>query len=338
MSISKRDGKYYCKFQINGERHHYLCKGATSKAQAEQMENGFKYKVQQQQNGLVAREEESKKGGANKIKLNFLYTEFMTYSKLNKISWKKDEYRINIVKKIWSYIEYAEDVKPKDIDILKQTLLDEGKSKVTVNRYLEILSKMFNLGKENEWLDKNPIKANMRFPDENYSVRFLTKEEEKRLLKVLPESFRKAVEADLNCGLRSDNILGLTWEQINLDLGYIEILKNKGNKHIILPINDKLYEILNQTPKEKRVGYVFINPNTGDRYRNISRVWRAWMKEAKIENFRFHDLRHTVGTRLAEKGVAPAVIKEVLAHSDIKTTMRYIHITHNQLESALAKL
>lgn len=67
-------------------------------------------------------------------------------------------------------------------------------------------------------------------------------------------------------------------------------------------------------------------------------MWKKWCMEAKIENFRFHDLRHTVGTRLAEKGVPVAVIKEILAHSDIQTTMRYIHITQNHLKEALTKL
>lgn len=66
-------------------------------------------------------------------------------------------------------------------------------------------------------------------------------------------------------------------------------------------------------------------------------MWKKWCKKAKVENFRFHDLRHTVGTRLAEKGVPVAVIKEVLAHSDIQTTMRYIHITQNHLKDAVQR-
>ena len=57
MTITKKNNKYYCRFQINGERHHYLCSGASSVAEATQMENAFKYKLQQQQNGVIPKED-----------------------------------------------------------------------------------------------------------------------------------------------------------------------------------------------------------------------------------------------------------------------------------------
>lgn len=84
--------------------------------------------------------------------------------------------------------------------------------------------------------------------------------------------------------------------------------------------------------------YVFTNPETGNRYYEIDRMWRKCLDKANIKNFRFHDLRHTVGTRLAKQGVPVNVIKEILAHSRIETTMRYIHITENSILNALSKL
>ena len=331
MTITKRNNKYYCRFQIKGERHHYLCKGAVNKQQAEQIESALKFKLMQQQNGVIPRD-------GKKYSLKEIINDYINWATLNKISYQKDIYRLKIVQEQWKHLKYIDDLKPIHIEELKKYLLENGRSEVTINRFLEILSKMFNIGILNKKVKENLINSNTKFKKKNYSVRFLTKQEEKRLLKVLPDSFRNLVKADLNCGLRRENICELDWKQINMNLRYIEVLKNKGNKHIIIPINDKLYEILNTTPKEKRSGYVFINPNTGDRYRNIERMWKKWCKEANIENLRFHDLRHTVGTRMAEKGVPVAVIKEVLAHTDIQTTMRYIHITQNHLKEALAKL
>ena len=331
MTITKKNDKYYCRFQIKGERHHYLCKGAKSKQQAEQIEAALKFKLMQQQNGVIPRDEK-------RYSLKEVLTDYINWAKLNKLSYQKDIYRLQIVEEHWKSIKYVEDLKPIHIEELKKYLLDTGRSEVTVNRFLEIISKMFNIGILNKKVKENLITSDTKFKKKNYSIRFLSKVEEKRLFKVLPESFRDLVEADLNCGLRRENICELDWKQVNMDLRYMEVLKNKGNKHIVLPINDKLYSILNKTPKEKRTGYVFINPNTGDRYRNIERMWKKWCEQARIENFRFHDLRHTVGTRLAEKGVPVAVIKEVLAHSDIQTTMRYIHITQNHLKDAVSKL
>ena len=86
------------------------------------------------------------------------------------------------------------------------------------------------------------------------------------------------------------------------------------------------------------LGYLFVNPNTGKPYTDIKKAWHTALKEAKIENFRFHDLRHTVGTRLAKANVPVNVIKEILAHSDVKTTMRYVHSTNGAKIDALSKL
>ena len=131
----------------------------------------------------------------------------------------------------------------------------------------------------------------------------------------------------LNTGLRKSNILELRWEQINFDFNFIEILENKGNKHLLIPLNEKLIQFFNNKPEAERKGYIFINPETGLPYKDIKKAWSTALKKARIENFRFHDLRHTVGTRLAEQLVPVNVIKELLGHSDVHTTMRYVHST-----------
>ena len=70
---------------------------------------------------------------------------------------------------------------------------------------------------------------------------------------------------------------------------------------------------------------MFINSGTGKPYTDIKHSFTTVLKEAKIDNFRFHDLRHTVATRLVEKGIDLVVVKEILGHSKIETTMRYAH-------------
>lgn len=70
----------------------------------------------------------------------------------------------------------------------------------------------------------------------------------------------------------------------------------------------------------------------------MKNIWDKIKEDALVSNFRFHDLRHTVGTRLAQANVPVPVIKELLAHSDVKTTMRYIHTVSQEMESAMAIL
>jgi integrase len=99
-----------------------------------------------------------------------------------------------------------------------------------------------------------------------------------------------------------------------------------------------MYAYFTSIPKEKRIGYVFINYYTGRKCKEIKRAWKTVKQKANITNFRFHDLKHTVGTRLAQNNVPIPVIKEVLDHSDIKTTMRYVHTANEQILSAMNKL
>ena len=331
MTISKRKDKYYCRFQINGERHHYLCKGATTIKEAEQMEMAFKYKLMQQQNGVLPKEETKKT-------FNSLFDYYLEYAQNKKKSYSQDKCRVEVMRKYFKPYKYISDIKPTHIEAFKTHLLVKGLSKTTVNRYIEILSKMFNMAIDAEWLDRNPIKRGVKFAEKNYTVRYLTEEEEERLFKALPTFLLRIVFADLMTGFRKGNILNLTWEQINLEFRYIELLDNKGNKHIRKPINSKLFAFLMETPVEERHGYVFINPLTGDRCRDIRRPWKKALKEAGISNFRFHDLRHTVATRMVKQGIPLPVVKEVLDHSDIKTTMRYNHVADKQLVEAMEAL
>lgn len=164
-------------------------------------------------------------------------------------------------------------VKPNDIIKLKAYLHDSGKCKSTVNRYLEILKTVFNMAIDNDYLNKNPIKKNSMYIVENQVVRSLSIDEEKKLWEVLSEPRYKylkgIVTVAINTGLRRQNILDLTWSQIHLNDRVIEITKNKSNKHILKPINDTLMEYFESVPKEIRTGYVFINPLTGKKCKEI---------------------------------------------------------------------
>lgn len=328
MSIYEKNGKFYCRFQLNGERHHYKCNGATSIKEAQKIENQYIYKVQQQQNGVLPRDEE-------RVSLTKFYQCYEDYAKLNKKTWQEDINRLNIIKYIWKNKKYAVDIKNQDIEELKKALLLRGISKITANRYLEILSKMFNLGIDNGWLAVNPIKKTSKFTAKNYQIRYLSKDEEVSLFKVASAIWQDIIFVELQTGLRQTNIRLLQGKNIKLDFRIIEITENKGNKHIKLPMTEKLYNFF-KDKNLKSDDYVFLNPKTNKPYDKqvFQREWVALVKKAKIEPIRFHDLRHTVGTRLAEIGIPINVIREYMAHSDIKTTMQYVHTASYQLQKA----
>lgn len=179
------------------------------------------------------------------------------------------------------------------------------------------------MGIANKLLKENPVSYISKLKEQNFKIRFLTKEEKIRLFSTLPEHLKPIVITALQTGMRRGEILNLKWSNIDFDFRFIELLETKSGKSRKIPISDKLMEILEQQPKIS--DFVFINPITGKPYTNIKKAWHTALKEADIKNFRFHDLRHTVATRLAESNIDLAVVKEVLGHADIQTTMRYAH-------------
>lgn len=332
MTISKKNNKYYCRFQINGERHHYLCSGASSVKEAEKIEAAMKYKIMQQQNGVIPREDR-KKVSINKLK--DLYIEYATANGNRSI--KNALYYIDVIVDYFKGNTIASTLKPKNIEEFKLFLRDQRKLKnASINRYLEILSKMFNLGIDNNLLVENPIKQVKKLLEDNHKIRFLTKEEETRLYSSLPSHLKPIVTTALQTGMRKSEILTLKWSNIDYDFGFIELLKTKSGKARKIPISDKLWEVLNNIDKESE--YVFINPETSLPYVDIKKSFNTAIAKAKIDNFRFHDLRHTVATRLVEKGIDILVVMEILGHDNIETTMRYSHPVPKRKSEAISVL
>jgi integrase len=89
---------------------------------------------------------------------------------------------------------------------------------------------------------------------------------------------------------------------------------------------------------ETREGYVFQNPKTGGKLVDVKKAFNSAVREAGISDFKFHDLRHTAGTRLADAGADAFVIAEVLGHASLQMTKRYTHATDQRKRAALEAL
>ena len=96
-----------------------------------------------------------------------------------------------------------------------------------------------------------------------------------------------------------------------------------------MPLNDTARELLRGLIQAERKGgeFLFINPKTGKPYTTIKTAWLTACRNAGLSNLRFHDPRHTFGTRAADAGVPLPAIREVMGHRSIQTTERYAHAT-----------
>jgi integrase len=120
------------------------------------------------------------------------------------------------------------------------------------------------------------------------------------------------VEVALLTGMRRSELLGLKWEQIRN--GFIYLTETKGGKARQIPINDRL---------------------EGRRFYEVKRSFVSACRRAGIEDFRFHDLRHTFASRLVMKGASLKAVQELLGHADLKMTMRYAHLSHEHLRDSV---
>ena len=331
MSVYKKNGKWYYKCQVFGIRKHGLCRGAIDKSQALEFEAEIKNDI-----ALIHR---GKKDKAETITLSEMLKEFMEYSETNNSEHQfiQNKHKVKIFKEFFGEDAKIADITPLDIEKLKQSLIKKGLKNSSVNRYYSSLCKAFNLIIINKRLNMlNPCKMVSKLKEDNEILRYLTENEEERLMKELSEHLRPIVICALTTGLRLSNILNLKWEAINLEMGFLEVLKqdNKGHKKIQIPLSGK-FRVELEKIGIKQKGYVFINPDTNKPYTTIKTGFNRALERAGIENFRFHDLRHTVGTRLVSRGADLLTVKEYLAHSNLATTQRYMHPIKENMKRAV---
>lgn len=220
----------------------------------------------------------------------------------------------------------------------KATPTKAGKPRTdaSVNRDMAILGHL--LSKAVEWgmLEVSPLKKEKRlmFKENNHRLRFLSEAEIEALLKVCCTHLKAIVEVALLTGMRRGELLGLKWEQIQN--GFIYLTETKSGKARQIPINDRLAAVFREIrlSNQLKSPYVFCD-SQGRRFYEVKRSFTSACRRAGIEDFRFHDLRHTFASRLVMRGASLKAVQELLGHADLKMTMRYAHLSHEHLKDSV---
>lgn len=215
--------------------------------------------------------------------------------------------------------------------------LKEGAAPATVKQEINVLSGIFREARKQEVVAQNPVALVKKPRVENEIVRYLDAEEEKRLLAFAPESLRSAILVSIHSGLRDGELTRLTWADVRFEERLIVVRHTKSKKDRTVPMNRTILDTLQRLPRYDLASpYVFTNPKTMTRFDRFNNtVWRAVLKRAGISKFRWHDLRHTFASRLAQGGVPITTIKELMGHASITVTMRYAHLTPGNLRAAV---
>lgn len=218
----------------------------------------------------------------------------------------------------------------------------QGVKDDTINKELRFISSMINRAVDFEWIESHKLykKTIIIRGVDNSRIRYLTEDEEKRLLEASKHNrlLHDIIITALYTGFRKNEILNLKWDNVDLKQDKITLYpeQTKNKKFHIIPIHPVLKEVLLYWYSNRKGDYVF--HRDGKQVVSIREAFARACKRAGIEDLRFHDLRHTFATKLVNMGVDIYIIKELLNHSDIRMTLRYAHLTYYHKLQALLKL
>lgn len=145
----------------------------------------------------------------------------------------------------------------------------------------------------------------------------------------------------LNTGIRRGSLFALRWSDISEGILTVRAAASKSGKTIRIPLNQTARSVLDIWQKQTRGhgdALVFPSPKGGGKLDNCNSAWRDLMKRAKIQDFRWHDMRHDFASRLVMAGVDLNTVRELLGHADLKMTLRYAHLAPEAKRRAVEAL
>ncbi len=273
------------------------------------------------------------------------------------------------------YTKRLTDITRSDLDRYVASRRDEGRAAATIVRDMNNLRSVLRRAIDAGYLRENPFKGwEKPKVEDNGVTRYLTDEEEKRLRAVLrkrDDEARRArarankwragrsldplpeipksgfsdhlapmVLVSLNSGMRYGELAGLEWSAVDFRAKVLTVTGRtaKGAKTRHIPLNAEVFDVLTRWKAQGAgKGLVFANPD-GSRIASVKTAWGKVLEAAEINDFRWHDLRHSFASKLVQRGVDLAVVRDLLGHGDFSLTLRYAHLEPKQKADAVARL
>ena len=207
---------------------------------------------------------------------------------------------------------------------------NKPKSNNTLIRMKASLSSIFQYGIDKKYMDKNPTDKIRIKAAPNQIERFLSDDERVRLLSVCSESrwdkMHLLILLAITTGMRKSELINLRWNDINFDKGLATLGDTKNGTPRINPIPSFVLDEMKQFRKIGS-GLIFVSPTNAEKPFDFRNQWDWVRVRAGIENFRFHDLRHTAASYLVMAGATLYEAGQILGHKSEQTTKRYAHLS-----------
>ena len=218
----------------------------------------------------------------------------------------------------------------------------ESRSAATCNRELGVLKRLLNKAVAWGMAATNPALSVKPLREPEGRNRYLSIEEAGRLIDASPDHLKPILLTALDTGMRRGEILKMQWRDIDFENRLIFLPETKNGTPRYVPISDRLRESLQRLPRRVRSDYVFAGaPGKGKEgipFHDVRTSFKKACEKAGIENFRFHDLRHTTASHMTMRRVPDRTVGEILGHKSPEMTKRYSHLSPGHLRDAVNSL
>jgi len=219
----------------------------------------------------------------------------------------------------------------RDTMLVERIRTGKTRSQATVKRYLATFSHVLTTAvREWQWLHENPCLKVKKPKDSPGRVRYLSRDELCRLLEACKNSSSSHLYLifliALTSGARKSEILGLRGRDIDLDNRLFHLVETKNGERRSLPISDGVFELLKERSLQRDL-LIFSSGKNALQGCCIRSAWKRALNVARIQDFRFHDVRHTTASYLAMEGSSLREIAEILGHKTLQMTKRYSHLS-----------
>ena len=215
----------------------------------------------------------------------------------------------------------------------------QSRSQATVDRALQVLKAFFNWLIDHEVCATNPVRKVKLFRPNNERVRYLTPDEFERLCSAAAEIrwyLKPLIILAVVTGLRRGNLLRLRFDECDLAARVIRIQREtKNNRPITVPVNETALRVIEELAKRAN-GSPCLFPHlegrqAGEAIKDVKLSFRHAVRAAGIEDFRFHDLRHTAASWMVMGHGDLHAVQQFLNHASLKMTLRYAHLAPEYL-------
>jgi integrase len=327
----QKDGVYRVDYKVNGRRRRKRI--GTNKAQATSVLAQIQADII---NGRYFEREQDEN-----LRLQDLIDRFLEHTKDKKKSHRRD---VNSADHLVEFMGETSinRVIPAMIEDYRahrktaRTRNGKAPAPATINRELAFLKRVFSWGMQNEMISKNPARYVKLEKENNIRDRVLSEQEFQRLLEVSPLHLQQIMIVAYYTAMRKGEILGLRWDEVDFKAGLIRLGagRTKTNEARRIPLAPEIVEMLREKKRSKTTPFVFVY--AGEPIDDVKTSFGTARRAAGLEDFRFHDFRHTAITNWRRAGHDFFTIMAATGHTTMSVFQRYNTISDDDLHSLIS--